>query len=105
MITNNWFSPNSNSEEHKIFWNEFKNLFDVFIESRNVKLRKPDVRIFELALKELKIENPEETVFLDDIGRNLKSAASLGIKTILVKSEEQAIGDLKKIIHQNLSKL
>eukprot|EP01080_Neovahlkampfia_damariscottae_P007677 gene7677-12143_t len=105
VITNNWYSPFSNSEEYKKHWNEFQNLFDVFVESRVVKIRKPDKRIYELTLKKLKVENPQNVVFLDDIGRNLKNASSLGIKTILVKNEEQAIEELKKILKKNFSKL
>jgi epoxide hydrolase-like predicted phosphatase len=96
VITNNWFSPNSTGNEE--FWKSFKENFDVFIESRVVRMRKPDPRIYKLALEELKIKNGNEVVFLDDIGRNLKSASILGIQTILVKNEDQAITDLQNIM-------
>lgn len=46
-------------------------------------IRKPDPRIFHACLKELDLQ-PEETVFLDDLGVNVKSARQLGIRTIKV---------------------
>lgn len=47
---------------------------------------------------------PQEAVFLDDIGSNLKGAASVGIQTILVKPKqsEDAIIQLEKILNVNL---
>jgi putative hydrolase of the HAD superfamily len=66
-LTNNWVSEGSNPlVEH----------FDVFVESSVVGLRKPDPRIYQLVCRELEVE-PPSTAFLDDIGRNLKSARSL----------------------------
>ena len=41
-------------------------------------LRKPDVRIYELACKKAAVE-PSQCVFLDDIGANLKPAKNLGM--------------------------
>lgn len=45
--------------------------------------RKPERGIYEACLNALNV-NPEEAIFLDDIGENLKAAAQLGIKTIKV---------------------
>ena len=44
---------------------------------------KPDPRIFQLCLQRLSLQ-PSEAIFLDDLGSNLKVAASLGIHTIKV---------------------
>lgn len=44
---------------------------------------KPDPRIFQLCLQRLSLQ-PSEAIFLDDLGPNLKVAASLGIHTIKV---------------------
>ena len=50
--------------------------------SLNLTLRrKPDPEFYKYALNVLKVR-PEETIFLDDIGPNLKSAQNLGIHTI-----------------------
>lgn len=46
-------------------------------------MRKPNPKIYELALKRLGVQ-PEETVFLDDLGVNLRPAKSMGITTIKV---------------------
>jgi len=68
--------------------------FDVFISSAHVGMRKPDPKIYELAVQELdKFDQarggnglkPGEIVFLDDIGDNLKTARSLGLRTIRVR--------------------
>ncbi|KAI5474340.1 Haloacid dehalogenase-like hydrolase [Pseudohyphozyma bogoriensis] len=60
-----------------------KSVFDVFVESSVVGMRKPDPAFYEYALKQLGVM-AEETVFLDDIGINLVAAKKLGIKTIRV---------------------
>ena len=54
------------------------------VESCKAGFRKPDPRIYELCLKELGVPAPE-TVFLDDLGMNLKAAKKFGIRTIKVK--------------------
>jgi FMN phosphatase YigB (HAD superfamily) len=77
--------------------------FDIFISSAHVGLRKPDPKIYELALKELNKYakehastegkglgwadgiKPDEVVFLDDIGENLKAAKKIGFGTIKVQ--------------------
>jgi FMN phosphatase YigB (HAD superfamily) len=79
-----------------------REIFDVFISSAHVGLRKPDPRIYGLALKELNrfaLEHaatrgrhlgwadsiePDEIVFLDDIGENLKAARKAGFGTVKV---------------------
>lgn len=44
---------------------------------------KPDPRIYRLCLERLGLQ-PSESIFLDDLGPNLKAAAGLGIHTIQV---------------------
>ncbi len=56
-------------------------------------MRKPDPRIYQLVCDRLEV-GPEEAVFLDDIGRNLKAARALGMTTIKVDDPAQALGDL-----------
>lgn len=72
----------------------FDNYFHKAYYSHLVGLRKPDVRIFELVLRENNLV-PEETLFLDDLGENLKSARSLGIQTIKVTAENGVVDILK----------
>ena len=72
----------------------FNNYFHKAYYSHLVGLRKPDVRIYELVLNENNLV-PEETLFLDDLGENLKSARSLGIRTIKVTPENSIVDILK----------
>ena len=37
-------------------------------------------------------------MFLDDIGRNLKPARALGMTTIKVEGEAQALADLERVL-------
>jgi FMN phosphatase YigB (HAD superfamily) len=79
-----------------------RKLFDMFISSAHVGLRKPDPAIYKLALEEVDKfarENAgtrgrglgwedgvkaEEVLFLDDIGENLKAGKAAGFQTIKV---------------------
>jgi putative hydrolase of the HAD superfamily len=67
--------------------------FDVIIESAVVGLRKPDPRIYELVLSHLEVE-ANATVFLDDLGINLKPARAMGMTTIKVVDPAQALAEL-----------
>lgn len=53
-------------------------LFDFFITSCFVHLRKPDENIYKLALN-LSFSKPEECIFIDDRYFNVETAASVGI--------------------------
>ncbi|RPA84548.1 HAD-like protein [Ascobolus immersus RN42] len=73
----------SNLKREAELWVELKDLFDVWISSSIIGIRKPDRRIFELCLKDLGVK-AEEAVFLDDIVGNLKGAEEAGMGTVLV---------------------
>lgn len=59
-------------------------LFDVVIDSSEVGVRKPDPRIFELALAELGGVAPDRSAFLDDYPGNVVAAQRLGMHGIVV---------------------
>jgi FMN phosphatase YigB (HAD superfamily) len=78
---------------------ELKAIFDVFVSSAHVGMRKPSAEIYQYTLNELdkwakshpssgrgweEGVKPEEIVFLDDIGENLKAAKEAGFRTIKV---------------------
>ena len=69
-------------------------LFDVVIESSKIGIRKPDPRIYQIACDQLGIA-PNEAVFLDDLGVNLKPARAMGMSTIKVLGSVQALDDLQ----------
>lgn len=78
---------------------DVKAVFDVFVSSAHVGMRKPNADIYQFTVKELdkwaKLNawsgrgweegiKPNEIVFLDDIGENLKAAKEAGFGTIKV---------------------
>jgi putative hydrolase of the HAD superfamily len=67
--------------------------FDAVIESSKVGVRKPEPRFYELACELIDV-SPNECVFLDDLGINLKPAAAMGMTTIKVVTAAQAVADL-----------
>ena len=71
--------------------------FDVVVESSRAGVRKPDPAIYELVCRDLGVE-PEEAVFLDDLGINLKPARALGMTTIKVGDPVAAIADLEAVV-------
>ena len=60
-------------------------------------VRKPDPRIYEIALERLEV-SADRAVFLDDIGGNLKPARAMGMATIRVVSPEQALAELEQVL-------
>jgi putative hydrolase of the HAD superfamily len=72
-------------------------LFDAVLESRTLGVRKPDPRFYELACSALDVK-PEECVFLDDLGVNLKPARALGMHTIKVTDTNEALRELTEVL-------
>lgn len=72
-------------------------LFDHVIESSKVGIRKPDPRIYGMACEALGV-SPAGSVYLDDLGINLKPAAQLGMRTIKVLNAEQALRELEEAV-------
>ena len=67
--------------DHVTEQNPFFGLFEDAIVSADIKLAKPDPRIFEYMLTRFNIR-PEETLFIDDMPANIESANQLGIQGI-----------------------
>ena len=72
-------------------------LFDAVLESRVLGVRKPDPRFYELACETLGVQ-PDECVFLDDLGVNLKPARALGMHTIKVADPDAALAELGDLL-------
>jgi putative hydrolase of the HAD superfamily len=77
-------------------------LFDAVLESRVLGVRKPDPRFYELACESLGVE-PDECVFLDDLGVNLKPARALGMHTIKVADPDVALAELAGLLELSLA--
>lgn len=102
-LTNNWvgFSPRER-EGRPPADEDPLTLFDHIVESSKVGVRKPDRRFYELACATAGVE-PEEVVFLDDLGVNLKPARQMGMATIKVLDPDQALADLEAVVGFSLA--
>lgn len=69
--------------------------FDPIIFSCDVGFRKPDPKIYEIALEKLKCD-PEECIFIDDKKRNTDAAEKLGIKGIVFEESTKLVEDLAR---------
>jgi putative hydrolase of the HAD superfamily len=97
-LTNNWVGFDDDAaRQARSGLDEVLALFDHVIESSRVGIRKPDPRFYELAC-ELAGVTPDEVVFLDDLGVNLKPARAMGMTTIKVDKPDQAIADLEAVV-------
>jgi putative hydrolase of the HAD superfamily len=94
-LTNNWNT--GDGTQMGTHYPEMVALFDLIVESAVEGLRKPDPRIYELACRRLGVR-PDESVFLDDLGVNLKTARALGMTTIKVTEPAAALAELETVL-------
>jgi putative hydrolase of the HAD superfamily len=95
MLTNNFVlgdRANAGGPMAEVF-----GLFDVVVESSQVGLRKPDPAIYQLVCERLGVA-PDEAVFLDDLGMNLKPARAMGMTTIKVVDPADALAELESVV-------
>ncbi|RMY29733.1 hypothetical protein D0866_08489 [Hortaea werneckii] len=88
---------------------ELKSLFDIFVSSAHVGMRKPDEDIYRYANTRVheyvKTKyggvgiRPEDITFQDDIGSNLRTARRLGMGTIKVQlgRADKAVDELERL--------
>jgi putative hydrolase of the HAD superfamily len=69
-------------------------IFDLFVSSCYVGMRKPDEKIYRLAL-DLIQKSPDECCFIDDRPANIEGAAKVGMRTILMRDPAQLKKDLQ----------
>ena len=70
--------------------------FEFIASGDEVELAKPNPAIYELTCQRLGVR-PDGSVFLDDLGINLKPAKAMGMHTIKVLDETQAIDELARV--------
>tara|TARA_B110000091_G_scaffold122783_1_gene132075 strand:- start:4272 stop:4919 length:648 start_codon:yes stop_codon:yes gene_type:complete len=104
-LTNNIVSPETTLSDENVSIagknDEVMSLFNFVIASSEQNVRKPDPAFYHLALKEAKVD-PEEAVFLDDLGINLKPAKALGMHTIKVVNSQDALKELNSLLFINI---
>jgi putative hydrolase of the HAD superfamily len=92
-LTNNVVSTSSDPSPRHIEVAAIMARFDHVVESSKVGCRKPEPRFYEIAC-ELVGVGPDECIFLDDLGINLKPAAAMGMRTIKVGDPAIALNEL-----------
>ena len=75
----------------------FADLFDGWVISHEVGLRKPDPAIYTLGAEQIGLP-PEACVFVDDLGGNLKPARELGMATVRHATAEETIPQLEGLL-------
>ena len=74
-------------------------LFDVVVDSSEEGVRKPDPRIFELALERLGGIEPARSVFLDDHPGNIAACEAVGIRGVLVADDPSgALAEVDRLL-------
>jgi epoxide hydrolase-like predicted phosphatase len=75
-------------------------LFDTWVISSEIGLRKPDPAIYELAAERLGLA-PAACVFVDDLAGNLKPARALGMATVLHRGDAAAtLAEIERLLGQ-----
>ena len=72
-------------------------MFDHVVESCRIGVRKPEPAFYTIACERAGVL-PEEVVFLDDLGINLKPARALGMQTVKVDEPGPAIAALEALL-------
>lgn len=81
--------------EYRIRKFHLDTLFDGFISSSYVHLRKPDPKIYCLAC-DIAFTSPSESLFVDDRIENLKMATKVGMNTLQFKNLDYVRDEIKK---------
>ncbi len=94
----------NNAKEFGDMWRQLipvDELFEAVVHSSAVGMRKPDPRIYELALERMDVSRPEMSAFLDDFEPNVAAARELGMHGVLVGDDiAPALAELDRILAQ-----
>ena len=71
-------------------------IFDLFVSSCYVGMRKPHEKIYRVAL-DLIQKTPDECCFIDDRPPNIEGAAKVGMRTVLMRDVAQLKKDLQAL--------
>ncbi|MFK7898053.1 MAG: HAD family hydrolase [Myxococcota bacterium] len=92
----------NNAKEFRERWVESVPIDEIcheIIDSSEVGCRKPDPRIFEIALERLGGVAPARTLFVDDFEGNVKAAEALGITCVWMKDDyHPAVAEIEALV-------
>jgi len=95
LISNSWGVSRYNADD-------LRDLFDGTVISGLVGVRKPDPTIYELGVRAVRLR-PDECVYVDDLGGNLKPARAMGMTTVLHTGAEATVAELSGIFGVDLT--
>lgn len=82
---------------HFNVWQPYVDKFSPIVPSFEARARKPQEKIYELAIRSLRISE-NEAIYIDDIQEFLEPASRLGLMPIHFKNSEQVQADVLKAI-------
>ncbi|HLK43608.1 MAG TPA: HAD family phosphatase [Thermoleophilia bacterium] len=86
----------SNSWGNEYLRDDWDVLFDAVVISGEVGMRKPEPEIYEFTLRQID-RRPRETVFVDDMERNVRAAAAMGLISIHHRSFDETLMELEAL--------
>jgi putative hydrolase of the HAD superfamily len=96
MLSNSWGDDRYDRRQ-------LQELFDAWVISGEVGIRKPDPAIYELAAERLGLP-PEQCVFVDDLPGNLKPARAIGMATVVHRGDAAAtLAEVSELLGVDLS--
>jgi putative hydrolase of the HAD superfamily len=96
LISNSWGSGRYELDR-------FPELFDGWVISGEVGVRKPDPAIYALGAERIGLP-PDEIVFVDDLPGNLKPARAMGMATVHHTTAEETIPQLEELLDVKLGR-
>ena len=92
VISNAWSGMRTWLVDH-----DLGDLFDDMVISAEIGFAKPDPRIYQEALQNLMVK-PEESVFIDDMLRNVEAAQKIGMHAVQFIQPDQAVAELRDLL-------
>lgn len=94
LLSNAWLNTRDNITRH---WGSLESYFDVVIFSAEAGVRKPAPEFFHWLLGRLQAR-PDEAIFVDDYGGNVRAAEALGLHAVKFCSPEQAKQEVLELL-------
>jgi putative hydrolase of the HAD superfamily len=95
LLSNAW--PGQAEHVREKFGIDVHAEFDLYVNSAEVGLRKPDPAIYHLALERLGVA-PEQAIFLDDLLHNVDSAREVGMHAIQFVEPATSLAELEALL-------
>lgn len=73
--------------------------FDTLTISAEVKIAKPDAKIYQIALDSLNVK-AEESIFVDDVPANIEACQKLGMHGILFRDVNEVTKQIQKMLNE-----